>query len=400
MQAPRREPFKAAIHTRSRFITGLGSTAAAAALPRPARAAGGPTMLVVNSRPDDYETPLGELAPAYFTSNRTFFIRSHMGPPRSIDVPGWQLVIDGLVAHPLRLSLDDLRMMERVEVPAVLQCSGNGRYFFGEAFATVSHPAGAQWTYGGVGNARWGGVRVRDILARAGVQRGARFATNSGLDNPLLPTTPKFIRGIELEKLLDVDTILAYEMNGEPLPYEHGSPVRLLVPGWAADHSVKWIAHMTIGRTLTTNFWTAVGYRYPNRIGTPGKGVAPQAEHPLTALNVKSLITEPLASAPLRAGKANSIRGVAWSGDGAQVTRVEISVDGGRTWRNAELGTSSGPYSWRTFTSRWTPTAGTTSILARAHDDHGAVQPMVAPWNPGGYLWNGIQHVDVNVTRA
>jgi sulfite oxidase len=388
------------MRTRLQFLAAVGSTAAAGALPPAALAAGAPTMIVVNSRPYDYETPLDELAPSLYTANRTFFIRSHMGPPASIDVRAWRLVVDGLVAHPLQLSLDDLRKMNKVEVPSVLQCSGNGRYFFGEAFPAVSHPAGAQWTYGGVGNARWGGVRVRDVLARAGVLPGAHFSTNSGLDNPVLPTTPKFIRGIELQKLLDPDTILAYEMNGQPLPYEHGYPVRLLVPGWAGDHSVKWIAHMTLAPTLTTDFWTAVGYRYPNRLGPPGKGVPPTAEHPLTALNVKSIITAPVASARVRAGTPNSVSGIAWSGDGAQVTRVDVSVDGGRTWRNAQLGTSPGPYSWRTFTYAWTPAAGTASILARARDDRGAAQPKVSPWNPGGYLWNAIQRVDVEVSAA
>ena len=385
---------------RSEFLAALGGVAAAAAIPAHALAAGSDRMLVVNSRPYDWSTPLDELAPTLFTPNRTFFIRSHMGPPPSIDVHAWRLVVDGLVEQPLHLSLDELRAMEKVEVPAVLQCSGNGRYFYGEAFASASHPAGAQWTYGGVGNARWGGVRVRDILSRARLRPSARYATNSGLDNPLLPTTPKFVRGIELEKLFDPDTIFAYEMNGEPLPYEHGYPVRLIVPGWAGDHCVKWFTRMTIAQTLTTAFWTSVGYRYPNRLGQPGKGVPPHDEHPVTALNVKSLVTAPLSTTPLRAGTPANVRGVAWSGDGAQVTRVEVSVDDGRTWRDAELGTSPGRYSWRTFTHRWTPSPGTAHILARAYDDRGAVQPRVSPWNPGGYLWNAVQRVDVEVSRA
>jgi len=147
--------------------------------------------------------------------------------------------------------------MEKIEVPAVLQCSGNGRWFYGVAFAKVSHPAGAQWKYGGVGNARWGGVRVADILKKARVRATAKFATNFGLDVPVLPPTPKFIRGIELEKLMDPDTIVAYKMNGETLPYYHGFPLRLIVPGWAADHSVKWLSSMTLTQTLTDAFWTS-----------------------------------------------------------------------------------------------------------------------------------------------
>jgi DMSO/TMAO reductase YedYZ molybdopterin-dependent catalytic subunit len=171
--------------------------------------------------------------------------------------------------------------MERVEVPAVLQCSGNGRFFFGTAFPTASHPAGAQWLYGSVGLARWGGVRVRDLLDRAGVKAFARYSNNYGLDNPVLPTTPKFVRGIEIEKLLDPDTILAYEMNGEPLSYYHGYPVRLMVPGWAADHSVKWITNMTIAAEITTNFWTSTGYRYPKVLRRTGcrRETARRASH-------------------------------------------------------------------------------------------------------------------------
>jgi sulfite oxidase len=356
---------------------------------------------VVN-RPYDWGTPLDELTTldGLYTPNRTFFIRSHMGPPPSIDVKSWRLVIDGLVQRPLRLSLADLKQMERVEVPAVLQCSGNGRYFFGTAFPKASHPAGAQWFYGSVGLARWTGVRVRDLLERAGVKAGARYSNNHGLDNPLLPTTPKVIRGLELEKLMDPDTVLAYEMNGEPIPYYHGYPARLLVPGWAGDHSVKWITNMNIAAEITTDFWTAVGYRYPNKIGKPGIGVKPQDEHPVTAMNVKSLIISPADGKRLRSGVAATVSGVAWSGGGAQVNRVEVSTDGGRTWRDAELGESPGRYAWRAFTHRFVPMAGSATILARATDDHGAIQPRVSPWNPGGYLWNGIQSVHVEVDHA
>jgi sulfite oxidase len=359
-------------------------------------------MDVVVERPYDWGTPLTELdaLDGLYTPNRTFFIRSHMGPPPSIDKSAWRLRIDGMVEHPLQLSLDDLRKMERAEVPAVLQCSGNGRYFFGEAFPNASHPAGAQWLYGGVSHARFAGVRMRDILRRAGVKAGARFSNNFGLDNPLLPTTPKFVRGIELEKLLDPDTLLAYEMNGEPLPYYHGFPARLLVPGWAADHSVKWITNMTISDTITPDFWTAVGYRYPNKLGTPGKGVKPTDEHPVTALNVKSLILSPLEGTRMGAGSPATVRGVAWSGDGAVVRRVEVSVDGGRSWREAELGESPGRFGWRTFHHRWTPSSGSATIMARATDNRGAVQPHVSPWNPGGYMWNAIQSVRVEVARA
>ncbi|GAC1359759.1 MAG: molybdopterin-dependent oxidoreductase [Vulcanimicrobiaceae bacterium] len=372
--------------------------AATAFLAAKAAASGGPVMEMVNERPYDWATPLDELNGSLYTPNRIFFIRSHMGPPGSLHLLSWHLSVDGLVEKPLHLSLADLKKMPRVEVPALLQCSGNGRYLYGEAYAAVSHPAGAQWKYGGVGNAKWAGVRVRDILNAARLKPGAKFATNSGLDNPLLPTTPKFVRGIEIEKLLDEDTILAYELNGEPLGYYHGAPARLVVGGWAADHWVKWLSSMTITDTITKNFWTSVAYRYPNTLGKPGVGVKADLEHPVTALNVKSIITGPIEGAKLAKGQTITISGVAWSGDGAYAARVDISTDGGKTWRPADLGPSPGKFSWRMFTHRFTPeTSGSLSILARATDTKGAVQPRVSPWNPSGYLWNAIHTVTVEV---
>lgn len=384
--------------TRFAFIGAAGAVAALGAF---RRAFAAPLLEVVNQRPYDWQTPLDELGAPLYTPNRVFFIRSHMGPPATIDMKSWRLIVDGLVKTPLRLTPDDLRRLEKVELPAVLQCAGNGRFFYGVAYPAASHPAGAQWTYGGVGFAKWGGVRVRDVLGRAGVTSGARFATNSGLDNPLLPSTPKFVRGLELDKLMDPDSIFAYEMNGEPLSYYHGYPVRLIVPGWAGDHWVKWFTKMTLAGEITSNFWTAVGYRWPNKLGLPGVGVPPDKEHPVTALDVKSIITAPRSGAPARLNHVMTVRGFAWSGDGAYVTRVDVSTDGGMTWHAARLGESLGKYAWREFTYAWKPEAvGRATVMARASDNRGAIQPKAAPWNPGGYLWNGIQSVQVEVTNA
>ncbi|GAC1539503.1 MAG: molybdopterin-dependent oxidoreductase [Candidatus Velthaea sp.] len=385
------------MNTRARFIQGAGAAGLALATGSVARAAA-PQLDVVIERPYDWGTPLGSFGTKLYTPNREFFIRSHMGPPPSIDMKSWRLRIGGLVGHPLALSLADIKAMEHVEIPAVLQCSGNGRYFYGEAYPRASHPAGAQWKFGSVGNARWTGVRVRDIIARAKPLAGAKFANNNGLDNPLFPTTPKFIRGIELEKLMDPDSIVAFAMNGEPLPYYHGFPVRLIVPGWAADHWVKWLTDIRLSATITDDFWTSVAYRYPNKPGAPGKGVAPTQEHPVLGLNVKSIITGPADGASVKRGSRVVVTGFAWSGDGATVSRVEISADGGKTWRDAALGTLPGKYSWQPFTFGFVPdTTGTVRILARATDNRGATQPRVSPWNPSGYLWNGIHAVAIEV---
>jgi len=382
--------------SRTGFLAALGAGAGALALPSDAA-----VMNMVNQRPYDWATPLDELGQSLYTPNNIFFIRSHMGPPATTPADTWRLTVDGLVDRPLHLTLADLRAFPKHEVPAVLQCAGNGRFYYGDAYPDASHPAGAQWRTGGVGNARWGGARVRDVLAKAGVKAGAHFSTNFGRDNPVLPTTPKFVRGIELAKLMDEDTLLVYEMNGTPLPYYHGFPVRLLVPGWAADHSVKWITNMTLTDRITSAFWRGIGYRYPNTIGKPGVGVKPNVEHPVTVLNVKSILTAPATHSSVKVGAPVAINGFAWSGDGAYATAVDVSTDGGATWVPATLGESPGKFAWRTFTLTWTPkTAGGTRIMARAKDNRGAVQPMKSPWNPGGYIWNGIHSVDVEVSNA
>ena len=379
---------------RARFIAGVAAGMLSSELGVSAQ-----TMRVVNHRPYDWATLLADLGKSFYTPNEIFFIRSHMGPPASIDMQSWRLTIGGLVDQPLKLTLDDIKKFPKHDVPVVLECSGNGRYYFGVAYPTVSHPAGAQWKFGGTGNARWTGARVRDVLYKAGVKSGARYSTNFGLDNPVLPQTPKFIRGIELEKLMDEDTILAYEMNGATLPYYHGYPLRLVVPGWAADHSVKWITSMTLTDALTDNFWTAVGYRYPNKLGPPGVSIPPTDEHPITALDVRSIITSPLDGASVRVGSPVTVTGFAFSGGGEYARLVEVSFDGGATWRQSVLGENRGRWTWRTFTSTFTPSApGKLTIMARATDTAGSSQPRISPWNQGGYLWNGIQPVSLEVS--
>jgi sulfite oxidase len=377
----------------------IGSAVAATISTR--ATAGAATMRAIVSRPYDWSTPADELGRALFTPNNVFFIRSHMGPPPSINVHSWRLTIDGLVDRRLSLTLDDLKRFPKHEVPAVLQCSGDGRYFYGESYPNVSHPAGAQWSIGGVGNARWAGARVRDVLTKAGIKRNARYSTNFGLDNPLLAKTPKFTRGIELDKLMDENTLLAYEMNGTTLPYYHGYPVRLLVPGWEADHSVKWLMNMTLTSVITNNFWTAVAYRYPNKPGPPGVLIKATEMHPVTAMNVKSLILSLEEGSKVHLASRVVVSGFAWSGGGAYATRVDISIDGARTWHPARLGDLIGNFSWRPYTFAFTPTAtGQVVVMARAQDSLGAVQPDVPPWNPGGYIWNGIHKVTLEVVRG
>jgi sulfite oxidase len=210
--------------------------------------------------------------------------------------------------------------------------------------------------------------------------------------------TPLFLRSIPLEKALHPDTLLAYRMNGEPLPLLHGAPLRVITPGWMADSCTKWLTDITVLEREAEGYYMEQAYRYPARPGAPGETVAPDEMDPVTRMVVKSLIVSPGEGMTLPAGEV-LIRGVAWSGDDRLVTRVEVSVDDGRTWEDAALVGDEVPYAWRQWTFVWRDVRpGTHAILSRATDDHGTYQPLHPPWNPGGFLWNGPDRVAVTVT--
>ena len=377
-------------------LVAAGGAAAAGATVWPSLALGKGYMLEVNHQPADLETPLEQLNDAWLTRNEWFFVRSHMGPPRApIDAAAWRLGVWGTVNAPLQLSLRDLKHgFEQVSVSCVLQCAGNGRSLY-----TPKVP-GAQWRYGAVGNAKWTGVRLADVLKRADLATDAKFLIIRGHDEPVLKTTPKFVRGFPLDKAMDPYTILAYEMNGKPLPELHGAPLRMIVPGWAGDHWMKWLHTVevrNVGTEDDAGFWTASAYRYPNNPGAPGVAVPLDQTHRLTAINVKSIITNPLDGRRLTSGSL-AVEGVAFSGL-PTIRSVEVSVDDG-AWMSAQLGSEQAPYSWRRFTYRTQLAPGPHTIAARATDETGAVQPETAAWNPSGYINNAIMKVNVNVGAA
>lgn len=346
------------------------------------------------ARPLDAETP-SQVFTQYLTPNDRFFIRSHFGPPApDLVAPSvWRLSVAGLVERPLSLSLDDLSTFKEASVTAVVQCSGNGR-----AFHRPKAP-GVQWEKGAVGNARWTGIRLRDILHHAGLKAQARHLQLQGADRPVVAATPLFVRSIPLEKALHPDTILATRMNGAPLPLLHGAPLRLITPGWMADSCVKWLTNLTVQEEEAKGYYMDTAYRYPTRPVKPGEVIAPQDLKPVEAMVVKSLIASPQQGAIL-AGGTVMIQGVAWTGEG-HVEKVEVSADEGRTWEQARLVGDDVPYAWRQWQFLWrTGSPGLRTILSRATDDYGQVQPMASPWNPGGFLWNGIDRVQVQVAEA
>lgn len=331
------------------------------------------------------ETPPDRLT-TYLTPNDAFFVRHHW-PAEPPDSENWALVVDGEVLRPLRWTLAQLKQLPSTTVTCVLECAGNGRSFYEPRIPRLP------WGRGAVGNARWTGVRVRDLLERAGVKPVAKHLHARGTDDPPA-NTPPFLRSVELDKVL-ADAIVAYEMNGEPLPALHGAPARLVVPGWAGEHWMKWLARLSTRAKPARGYFMESDYRYPVRPGKPGVDIEQRKMRPITALFVKSEIRE--APARARAGVDETIRGVAWSG-APDIARVEVSDDDGATWKSADLDPEHDPYAWRLWSFRWTPRrSGRARLHARATDSRGSVQPREAVWNPGGYLYNGWHSVEIAV---
>jgi DMSO/TMAO reductase YedYZ molybdopterin-dependent catalytic subunit len=349
---------------------------------------GGHELIVRNRSPLDLESPVSALD-EWLTPNEQFFVRSHFGAP-AVGLAPWELVIDGETDRPARLTLDQLEAYDQVTVPAVLQCSGNGRAFFRP---TVP---GVPWERGAVGHAEWTGVRLADVLKALGIRAGAAHVHLRGADGPPAPKTPAFFRSVPLDRALDPSTILALKMNGEPLPVLHGGPMRLVVPGWAANHWMKWLRTITVSREEAPGFFMQTGYRIPRTPAPPGAVLKPSDLVPVTAMNVKSLITWPARSEKIRAGQ-HEVRGVAWTGMG-HVVKVEVTTDAASGWKPATLVDPPREGSWRRWRVRWDASKPGQQVLrVRATDSKGETQPEITPWNRSGYLWNGIDEVKCEV---
>jgi sulfite oxidase len=370
--------------SRRRFLS-----LAAAALLSPQ----GPADMIVRSvRPEDLEMPPAGFGD-FITPIEHFFVRTHVAVPR-VNSSEWRLRVEGHVSAPLTLTMDDLRRMRSVELISVLECAGNGRVFYDPPVP------GLQWANGAVGNGRWRGVRLADVLQRSGVRAGAVEVLLDGGDLPL-GTMPDFQRSIPLKKALDPNTLLAYDMNGETLPIKHGFPLRAIVPGWAGDSWTKWLTSVRVLNEEYTGFWMKNAYLYPKQATAPGSVVTPDAMVPVTSLRVKSVISFPENRSRIELGQRIVVRGAAWSGEKGPVAAVDVSVDRGRTWKPARLTGSRTPFGWRLWEFPWTaPDNGHHTLLARARDVNGAVQPFVQEWNPSGYLWNTVARVDLNTLEA
>ncbi|MBZ5578912.1 MAG: sulfite oxidase [Acidobacteriia bacterium] len=349
-------------------------------------------MLSRSVRPEDLEMPLSGFSD-YLTPVEHFFVRTHVYVP-NVNVAEWRLRVEGEVATPLTLTLEDVKRLPAVELVSVVECAGNGRGFY-----EPSVP-GLQWANGAVANARWRGARLSDVLKRAGVHDSARAILFDGSDVPLL-AMPDFQRSIPLKKALDANTLLAYEMNGEPLPVKHGFPLRVVAPGWASDSWVKWLTSIRVLNQEHDGFWMKSAYRHPGKPVAPGTAVPPEQMQPVTSLRVKNVIAAPLDGSQAALGAPLAIRGVAWSGDAGPVTSVEVSVDGGRNWKSAALRAGQKTqFGWRQWEFNWTPPQEAYyTILARARDAAGNTQPLDQEWNPSGYGWNVVPRVGLSVVK-
>jgi DMSO/TMAO reductase YedYZ molybdopterin-dependent catalytic subunit len=345
-------------------------------------------MILRSFRFVDLESPV-EYFNTWLTPVPHFFVRNHMHEPSELSAEDWRLSVGGEVEKPFTLTLAELSKLESHSVVNTLECAGNGR--------SLQRPQvpGVQWGKGAVGTARFSGPRLRDVLQRAGVKPTGKHVMFRGLDE-VPGKVPPFIRSIPIEKALDADTLIATHMNGSPLSKHHGFPARALVPGWIGAASCKWLTEIKVLETEFAGNFMSPAYRFPNQPVQPGDAVKPEDTHPVTGLSVKSVISGPADGARIKPGPV-SLRGTAWAGE-ADITKVEISTDGGTTWNPAKLGRDQAHYAWRLWSYDWKAAKpGDYTIQSRATDTQGRTQPATPVWNPSGYLYNAVDQVKIHV---
>lgn len=346
-------------------------------------------MILQRTRAPLLETPLDAFDGRVFTPNDRFFVRWHYADiPTSVDVNAFRLHITGAVRRPLALSLTELQAMPRVEIAAVNQCSGNARGLFSPRVP------GAQWGEGAIGNARWTGVRLRDVLARAGVAKGAVEVRASGLDRPPATGAPAFAKSLALDHARDGEVMIAWGMNGEALPMLNGFPLRLVVPGWYSTYWVKALDRLEVLTAPDTGFWMAKAYRIP---ATPDGAVRPGAKDfptvPINRMHPRAFVTSLADGARVEAHARVGVRGLAMGG-AAGVAKVELSMDAGHSWHAAALGADEGRYGFRLWQATLPPLAsGGYRLWMRCTNTAGERQAMTTAWNPSGFQRSVVESI-------
>jgi DMSO/TMAO reductase YedYZ molybdopterin-dependent catalytic subunit len=315
------------------------------------------------------------------------YLLTHYDIPE-VDDRAWRLEVGGLVERPLSLSLEDIRARPAVELAVTMECAGNGRAH------VEPHVVSQPWLLEAVGTARWRGVPVRALLEEAGVREGALEALFTGLDRGVEGEEEQaYERSLPIDALPE-NAILAYEMNGVPLPPQHGFPLRLVVPGWYGMTSVKWLSRITLLDEPFDGYQMSHSYRLrqeEDEAGEPVSTIAPRS------LMIPPGIPEFLSRARVVEPGPCDIVGRAWSGV-AEISAVDVSTDGGETWAAAELGdVALGRWAWRSWRFSWSAEPGEHELCCRARDAAGNEQPLEPPWNVGGYMNNAVQRVSATV---
>ncbi|HEY9446549.1 MAG TPA: molybdopterin-dependent oxidoreductase [Burkholderiales bacterium] len=344
-------------------------------------------------RPPNFETPV-EYFRSPITRNDAFFVRYHLAGIPEVKTADWKLTVGGdSVERELTYTLGALKKeFKQAQITAVCQCSGNRRGLF------EPHVTGVEWGVGAMGNAVWRGVRLKDVLAKAGVKSSAVEIAFDGADHPSLDRTPDFVKSLPLDVAMDENTLIAFEMNGKPLPHWNGFPARLIVPGWTGTYWVKQLVAVTALSKPEANFWMSAAYRLPRGLfKTPSfKTQVKEANEPITTMVVNSLITSLRNGAKISAGKPLEIKGIAWDG-GSGIDKVEVTLNG-NDWQPAKLGRDLGRFSFREFTYT-TPvrSRGSLTVMARATARSGETQVEALVHNPPGYHHNVMQRLSVEV---
>jgi DMSO/TMAO reductase YedYZ molybdopterin-dependent catalytic subunit len=347
-----------------------------------------PGLIIREREPPNLEFPFTALD-GLITPNDRFFVRCHFPAPK-IDVTGWHLAVDGHIERELKLSHDEIRALPAREVSATLECAGNSRAML------VPKASGLLWQLGAVGNAKWTGVPLSAVLEKAGVRDGAVDVVLEGADSGAVNDEPKspgvvsFARSLPLEKARRPEVLLAYQMNGADLPLEHGFPLRVVVPGWYGMASVKWLSRITVTDKPFDGYWQTFLYSHWDR--SSGQPVM----RPVTEMQVKSAIARPAFHEHVAAGKPYRVFGAAWAGE-AEVTKVEVSTDGGATWQPGKLLDEPTPFTWRRWEFQWQVPAEANrhTLMARATDKLGRTQPVKHDPDRRSYMVNFTLPVDV-----
>lgn len=346
-------------------------------------------MIMRERDPLNLEMPFGSLD-GFITPVDRFYVRNHFSIPQ-IDEKTWRLRIEGEVETPLELTYDEVRGMESRSVAMTMECAGNGRTFLTPAVG------GAQWERGAVGTAEWTGVLLGEVLRRAGLKSTAcevifEGADRGGIQNPPGPSgQTHYARSMPLKKAID-DVLLAYKMNGEKLTPAHGAPLRVMVPGWYGMASVKWLTRIIAGARPFNGYFQTIDYAYWERM--PG---GPSLV-PITGMQVKAQIARPGFAEAVRAGETYQVMGAAWTSDG-EITKVEISTNGGETWQDTHLAGEPIRNAWRLWEYDWQVPAkpGKATLMARATDSEGRTQPTERDEDRGSYLVNHLLPIEVDV---